>query len=48
MAKAGKKSSIPISAVLRRGVAGIYNRSPYAREVRKALAKWADHLRNIT
>jgi integrase len=29
------------------GVAGIYNRSNYANEVRAALALWADHLRTI-
>jgi integrase len=28
----------------KRGVAGIYNRSSYAREVRAALALWADHV----
>jgi len=28
----------------RRGVAGVYNRSPYEREVRVALELWADHL----
>jgi hypothetical protein len=27
------------------GVAGIYNRSSYEREVRAALALWADHVR---
>jgi integrase len=32
----------------RAGVAGTYNRSPYATEVRNALAMWADHLRSIT
>jgi integrase len=31
----------------RAGVAGIYNRSGYANEVRAALALWADHIRNI-
>jgi integrase len=31
----------------RKGVAGIYNRSPYEREVRAALALWADHIRSI-
>ena len=31
----------------RAGVAGIYNRSPYEREVRAALALWADHIRTI-
>jgi integrase len=30
------------------GVAGIYNRSSYEREVRNALALWADHIRSIT
>ena len=31
----------------KRGVAGIYNRSSYEREVRAALALWADHVRSI-
>jgi integrase len=31
----------------KRGVAGIYNRSPYASEVRSALAVWADHVRAL-
>jgi integrase len=31
----------------RGGVAGIYNRSSYEREVRAALALWADHIRSI-
>jgi integrase len=31
----------------RAGVAGVYNRSPYEREVRAALAQWHDHLRTI-
>jgi integrase len=31
----------------RNGVAGIYNRSSYEREVRAALALWADHIRSI-
>ena len=31
----------------RRGVAGVYNRSVYEREVRAALALWADHVRSI-
>jgi integrase len=31
----------------KRGPAGIYNRSSYEREVRGALALWADHVRNI-
>ena len=30
------------------GVAGIYNRSSYEREVRAALALWADHVRVLT
>jgi integrase len=30
------------------GVAGIYNRSSYEREVRSALATWADHITSIT
>jgi hypothetical protein len=29
------------------GVAGIYNRSDYAREKRSALALWADHVRSV-
>jgi len=29
------------------GVAGIYNRSSYEREVRNALALWSDHIRTI-
>ena len=29
------------------GVAGIYNRSSYEREVRAALALWADHVRRM-
>jgi integrase len=29
------------------GVAGIYNRSPYEREARAALALWADHVRTL-
>jgi integrase len=29
----------------RRGVAGVYNRSPYEREVRDALLRWSDHVR---
>jgi integrase len=32
----------------KRGVAGIYNRSSYEREVRAALALWADHICTIT
>jgi integrase len=31
----------------RAGVAGIYNRSSYDREVRAALAMWADHVRAL-
>jgi hypothetical protein len=31
----------------KRGVAGVYNKSPYEREVRTALALWADHVRAI-
>jgi hypothetical protein len=31
----------------RRGVAGVYNRSPYEREVRAALALWADHVASL-
>jgi integrase len=31
----------------KRGVAGIYNRSSYDREVRAALALWVDHLRTL-
>ena len=31
----------------KRGVAGTYNRSPYEREVKNALAIWADHVANI-
>ena len=30
------------------GVAGVYNRSPYEREVRAALTRWANHVRKIT
>src|SRR5262249_11694482 len=30
------------------GVAGIYNRSSYEREVKAALALWNDHVRSIT
>jgi integrase len=39
-----------IEAVLnhqRAGVAGIYNKSPYANEVRAALALWEDHIRAL-
>jgi integrase len=32
----------------RRGVAGIYNRSPYESEVRDAMLRWSDHVRSIT
>jgi hypothetical protein len=28
----------------KRGVAGVYNRSAYEREVKQALALWADHV----
>jgi len=31
----------------KRGIAGVYNRSPYEREVRNALATWHDHLRAL-
>jgi integrase len=31
----------------KRGPAGIYNRSSYEREVRAALALWADHIRSV-
>jgi integrase len=31
----------------KRGVAGIYNKSPYEREVRSALALWEDHIRTL-
>jgi integrase len=31
----------------RRGVAGTYNRSPYANEVKQALALWEDHIRTL-
>jgi integrase len=30
------------------GVAGVYNRSSYMREVRNALGAWADHVRQVT
>ena len=40
-----------IEAVLivgfRQGVAGVYNKSAYEREVRAALALWSDHLRSL-
>jgi hypothetical protein len=29
------------------GVAGIYNRSTYAREMRIALSLWSDHVRSL-
>jgi integrase len=32
----------------RRGIAAVYNRSSYEREVRAAVALWADHVRAIT
>ena len=31
----------------KRGISGVYNKSPYANEVRNALATWHDHLRTI-
>jgi integrase len=31
----------------KRGVAGVYNRSPYEREVRAAMAQWHDHVRAL-
>jgi integrase len=31
----------------RRGPAGVYNRSPYEREVRAAMALWGDHIRTL-
>ena len=31
----------------RAGVAGTYNRSPYEKEVRAAVALWADHVASI-
>jgi integrase len=31
----------------KRGVAGVYNRSPYAKEVKAALALWAEHVRAL-
>jgi integrase len=31
----------------RAGVAGVYNKSPYEREVRTALAMWSDHVRAL-
>jgi integrase len=32
----------------RRGVAGVYNKSPYEREVRAALLMWSEHVRVLT
>ena len=32
----------------RAGVAGIYNRATYAKEMREALERWADHVEAIT
>ena len=29
------------------GIAGVYNRSAYEREVRNALALWSDHVRSL-
>ena len=37
----------PEKGYRRRGVAGVYNRSPYEREVRAALALWAEHVAAI-
>jgi integrase len=31
----------------RAGIAGVYNRSPYANEIRNALALWEDHVRSL-
>ena len=31
----------------KRGVAGVYNRSSYEREMKAALALWADHVRAL-
>jgi integrase len=31
----------------KRGVAGVYNRSPYEREVRDAMLRWSDHIRAV-
>jgi integrase len=31
----------------KRGVAGVYNKSPYERETKVAMALWADHVRSI-
>ena len=39
--------SVDVSGGHRAGVAGIYNRSSYDREVRAALAMWADHVRTL-
>ncbi len=53
MAEQGVQPHI-IEAVLnhvsghRAGVAGIYNRATYAREMREALERWADHVEEIT
>jgi hypothetical protein len=33
------------SGGFRSGVAAVYNKSPYANEVRAALAAWEDHIR---
>ncbi len=30
-----------------RGVAGIYNRAIYAKEIREALDRWGDHVEGI-
>jgi integrase len=32
----------------RAGVAGIYNRATYAKEMREALERWAQHVEEIT
>jgi integrase len=32
----------------KRGVAGIYNKSPYANDVVSAMLRWSDHVRSIT
>jgi hypothetical protein len=31
----------------KKGVAGVYNRSSYDRQVRAALATWEDHVRSL-
>jgi integrase len=31
----------------KRGVAGVYNKSPYERETKTAMALWADHVRSV-